>query len=139
MRLAASLGIASWVVTGGNPGNLLGMGGRSLKRPDMAEKEAGRQEVSFKAHHSATCGFVFFGVRLASQDIRETDPGNISPPPTSRVGNGNKIQTHISVVAHFFEGIATSSDEANTCGLVTSVVSGRIKSQLEKLDAGFCF
>ncbi|CAJ1382529.1 unnamed protein product [Effrenium voratum] len=39
MMLAASLGIASWVVTGGNPGNLLGMGGRSLKRPDMAEKE----------------------------------------------------------------------------------------------------
>ena len=69
MRLAASLGIASWVVTGGNPGNLLGMGGRSLKRPDMAEKEAGRQEVSFKAHHSATCGFVFFGVCLASQNI----------------------------------------------------------------------
>ena len=40
-RLAASAGIVTWVATGGNPGNLLGLGGgRSLKRQDMAEKEA---------------------------------------------------------------------------------------------------
>eukprot|EP00435_Cladocopium_sp_Y103_P017021 s504_g4.t1 len=38
--LAASAGIVTWVATGGNPGNLLGLGGgRSLKRQDMAEKE----------------------------------------------------------------------------------------------------
>ncbi|CAE7289044.1 Iigp1 [Symbiodinium sp. CCMP2592] len=38
--LAASFGLASWVFTGGNPGSLLGLsGGRSLARPDMAEKE----------------------------------------------------------------------------------------------------
>lgn len=42
-RLAASAGIVTWVATGGNPGNLLGLGGgRSLKRQDMAEKEAPR-------------------------------------------------------------------------------------------------
>ena len=41
IRLAASAGIVTWVATGGNPGNLLGLGGgRSLKRPEMAEKEA---------------------------------------------------------------------------------------------------
>jgi len=40
MVLAASAGIVTWVATGGNPGNLLGLGGgRSLKRPEMAEKE----------------------------------------------------------------------------------------------------
>lgn len=40
-RLGASAAIVTWVATGGNPGSLLGVGGeRSLKRPDMAEKEA---------------------------------------------------------------------------------------------------
>jgi len=48
LRLAASAGIVTWVATGGNPGNLLGLGGgRSLKRPEMAEKEAlGFERVS---------------------------------------------------------------------------------------------
>lgn len=41
LRIAASAGIVTWVATGGNPTAWLGIGGeRSLKRPDMAEKEA---------------------------------------------------------------------------------------------------